>query len=167
MAQPFDPDRLAVAGEAFPVAEQIQTFGAPPYGFFSASDAGVLVYQTGLAAGGTQLTWLDRAGKSLGTVSSPATYGDLALSLDGKKAAVSLVDAQRNEDVWVLDLHRGGLPTRFTFDPGRDFAPVWSQDGSRVAFASDQKDPNRNHRSTCTRSQRAELAVRKCWRPTT
>jgi Tol biopolymer transport system component len=72
-------------------------------------------------------------------VSGPATYGDLALSLDGKKAAVSLVDAQRNEDVWVLDLDRGALPTRFTFDTGRDFAPVWSQDGSRVAFASDRK----------------------------
>ena len=42
MAQPFDPDRLALAGEPFPVAEQIQTIGGPPFGFLSASDSGVL-----------------------------------------------------------------------------------------------------------------------------
>jgi len=139
MAQPFDPDRLTATGEAFPVAEQIQRFGSPPYGFFSASDAGVLVYQTGVAVGGAQLTWLDRAGMSLATVGSPTAYGDLALSLDGKKAAVSLVDSQRNEDIWLLDLDRDGLPTRFSFDAARDVAPVFSQDGSRVAFASNRK----------------------------
>ena len=43
--------------------------------------------------------------------------------------------------MWLLDLDRGGLPTRFTFDTARDFAPVWSQDGSRVAFASIRKGP--------------------------
>jgi eukaryotic-like serine/threonine-protein kinase len=141
MAQPFDPARLTLAGDAFPVAEQIQSFGSPPYGFFSASDAGVLVYQTGTAASGAQLTWLDRAGKTLATVGSPAAFGDLALFVDGNRAAVSLVDSQRNEDVWLLDLDRGGLTTRFTFDTARDFAPVWSQDGSRVAFASNRTGP--------------------------
>ena len=47
MAQAFDPDRLALSGEPFPVAEQIQTIGGPPFGFMSASDSGVLTYQTG------------------------------------------------------------------------------------------------------------------------
>ena len=34
MAQPFDPERLAQTGEAFPIAEQIKTVGTPAYGFF-------------------------------------------------------------------------------------------------------------------------------------
>jgi hypothetical protein len=50
MAHPFDPDRLATTGEALPIAEHIQTFGAPPFGFFSASESGVLAYQTGTTA---------------------------------------------------------------------------------------------------------------------
>jgi Tol biopolymer transport system component len=41
--------------------------------------------------------------------------------------------------VWLLDLERDGLPTRFTFDPANDVAPVWSPDGSRVVFSSDRK----------------------------
>ena len=65
MAQPFDPTARARRRRVSGVAEQIQTFGSPPYGFFSASDAGVLGAQTGTAAGGAQVTRLDRAGKSL------------------------------------------------------------------------------------------------------
>jgi eukaryotic-like serine/threonine-protein kinase len=71
-------------------------------------------------------------------VGSPIAYDDLALAPDGTKAAFSLSDAQRNEDVWLIDLERSGSPTRFTFDPARDFAPVWSQDGARIAFASNR-----------------------------
>ena len=70
MAQPFEPERLALTGEAFPVAEQIQTVGTPEYGFFSASDSGALAYQTGRPAGAPQLTWLDRTGQVLGQSAS-------------------------------------------------------------------------------------------------
>ena len=41
MAQPFDSGRLALTGEPFLVADQ-----ADP-GFFSVSDTGILVYQSG------------------------------------------------------------------------------------------------------------------------
>jgi Tol biopolymer transport system component len=37
----------------------------------------------------------------------------------------------------LFDLERN-LPTRFTFDPGSDFASVWSPDGRRVAFDSNR-----------------------------
>ena len=42
----------------------------------------------------------------------------------------------------IYDLVRN-IPTRFTFDPGRDNYPVWSPDGERVVFTS-YRDGNPN-----------------------
>jgi Tol biopolymer transport system component len=133
MAQPFDSGRLVVSGDPVPIAEQIQTIAG--YGFFSASDSGVLAYQTGTAAGAPQLVWVDRAGKVLTAVGKPAAYGSLALSPDGRRALVSLA-AQAGADLWVLDLMRDGLASRFTFDPAIDNNPVWSPGGDRIVFSS-------------------------------
>ncbi len=135
MAQPFDPDRLVLSGAPFPVAEQIQMFVS--YGLFSASDSGVLTYQTGTTAGGApQLGWLDRAGKVLGTVGKPAQYGDLALAPHGRQAMVRRLSGQGIGDLWLLDLARDGLASRFTFDPNNDTSPVWSPTGERIVFTS-------------------------------
>ena len=145
MAQAFDADRLATRGDPFPVAERIQTFGGPPLGFFSVSDSGVLAYQSGTATNEPQLTWVDRTGRTLGTVGEPASYADMVLSRDGSKAAVSRAsDGQPGSDVWVVDLNREGLPSRLTFDEGLDITPVWSPDGSRIAFSSSVVSGNFN-----------------------
>ena len=56
------------------------------------------------------------------------------LSPDGKKAAVTLVG--ETQDIWLVDLERDGMATRFTFDGGDDITPIWSPDGSRLAFGS-------------------------------
>jgi len=133
MAQPFDLQRRALSGDAFPLAEQIQLQGIqPPQGVFTVSDGGILVYQTGNAATGQQLTWFDRTGKRLATAGEPMTYGDMALSPDEKRAAVS---AGPPGDIWTVDLARG-LPTRFTFSQQVNLLPTWSPDCSHIAFAS-------------------------------
>ena len=54
--------------------------------------------------------------------------GDPALSPDGKRASVSVMDvAQQTRDIWLIDLTRG-LRTRFTFDPAEEQLGVWSPD---------------------------------------
>jgi Tol biopolymer transport system component len=142
MAQPFDTDRLALVGEAVPVAEQIQRQGVqPPYGIFSASADGVLVYQTGTntgTVGGALLAWVDRSGKALDTVSVPGNYNSVALSPDGSRAVVG--ELVPLADLWTVDLKRG-VKTRLTFGAAQVFFPVWSPDGSQIAFASPRSGP--------------------------
>ncbi len=138
MAQRFDLGRLQTIGDAFPIAEQIRTTGSPSVGVFSASQTGVLAYQTGPRTL-TQLAWFDRAGRLLEAFGEPADYGDLELSPNGSRLAVSVRDAAGGSDLWVFDNERR-VRVRLTFDAARDFFPVWSPDGLRILFASDRGD---------------------------
>jgi len=134
MAQPFDARRLALSGEAVPVAEKVGSF--LDYGFFSASSNGVLVYRSGDGLD-YQLTWFDRQGKVLAKVAEPGRYNSLALSPDGKRVAVSRTNPENtpNWDVWLLDVARN-TSTRLTYEQVRATFPVWSADGSSVIFDS-------------------------------
>jgi Tol biopolymer transport system component len=135
MAQKFDADRLELSGDPFPVAEQIGFDGVTYQTLVSASDQGVLAYQS-LGAGKTQLVWFDREGKKLGVAGALGDYSDLALSPDDKRLAFFQVDPDTgNADVWLMDL-ASGAPSRFTFDMAVDFTPIWSPDGARIVFAS-------------------------------
>ena len=83
-----------------------------------------------------QLTWFDRSGRALGTVGDPAPYGSLWLAPDERRVAVALgTGTPANVDIWLIDVARN-VPSRLTFDPGPDAAPVWSPDGARIAFES-------------------------------
>jgi len=139
MAQAFDAGRLELRGDPLPVAEQV-FLGSPTnvpalaFGAFSASENGVLAYRTGRGVGASELVWLDRQGRRLGTVGEPAAYSNPALSPDEKKLVVCRVNPQvGTRDLWLFDLARG-TPSRFTFDPADETNPVWSPDGSRLAF---------------------------------
>ena len=137
MAQPFDARRLEPAGDAFPIAEEIQTLGPVMLGVFSASESGVLAYETGSAAAGSQLAWFDRTGKQAGVLGDAAAYSDLDLSPDSKRVSVSLASGSAR-DIWIYDVARG-LRTRFTFDAANELASIWSPDGSRIVFNSSRK----------------------------
>jgi Tol biopolymer transport system component len=130
MAQSFDAAALELGGEPVPIAAQIGFFGNSAW--FSASASGALVYRT---AGSVQrqLTWFDRKGDVLSHVGEPGVYSEVELSPDGTRAAFYQPSDQF--DLWLFDLARSGR-TRFTFAPGFDRYPIWSPDGSQIAYCS-------------------------------
>ncbi|MBI4469101.1 MAG: serine/threonine-protein kinase, partial [Acidobacteria bacterium] len=139
MAQRFDSDRLEVAGDAFPVAEQIQYASWTGRGAFSVSENGVLAYQTRAGRTDSQLTWFDRTGKRLGVLGDPAFCDNHRLSPDGKSVMLTILDPQtRTRDIWIYDV-ASGLRTRFTSDPAEERNSTWSSDGSRIVYSSNRR----------------------------
>jgi Tol biopolymer transport system component len=138
MAQPFDPNRLELTGEAQPVAEDVLVIPGAALAVFGVSDNGVLTFQTGSAIAETALEWRDRAGRATGVLGDPALYRLALLSPDGEHVAAQVTDMETGAfDLWIYEVARN-IRTRFTFDPMADVAPVWSADGSIVYFASNR-----------------------------
>ena len=77
-----------------PVAEDVQITWYF-IGMFSVSDEGVFVYRTASAPGTFQLTWVDRQGKTVGTVGPPGTDGRVVLSPDGSARSRERCSVQR------------------------------------------------------------------------
>ena len=133
MSQLFDAGRLQLTGEPIAVAEQLGVSGY--HGFFSVSPSGALAYRTSAQAAGFQLTWFDRQGKTQGTLGDVRPDHGVALSADGARAAVRDAPTGANGDIWTLDFARG-VRTRLTFRQTFGSFPIWSSDGSRIAFAA-------------------------------
>jgi serine/threonine protein kinase len=134
-AQKFDTERLEPVGEAAPVAEQIGNANGV-LGFFTASTNSILAFRSGLGATGVQLTWFDRLGKALGTIGEIGVMQRPAISSDSRTVAIDRRDVQTGLlDIWLLDLMRG-TTSRLTFNSNNtnNGLPVWSPDGSHVAF---------------------------------
>ena len=135
MAQRLDLGRFELSGDPFQAAEQVASNPATGAAGVAVSEDGVLAYRTGGVSGGRQLAWLDRSGKPDGMVGTSALYENPRLSPDGKRLAV--FKPEGGGDIWIDDLERGSS-TRFTFDAGSDNVPLWSPDGSRIAFVSNR-----------------------------
>jgi serine/threonine protein kinase/Tol biopolymer transport system component len=133
LAQAFDARRLALAGEAFPVAERVGIFRLSAY--FSTSANGVLAYRS-VGTAPSRLVWYGRSGAVLGPAGEQGAYWDVALSPDGTRVATTVDEGRAaGQGISVMELARGVIG-RFTFDIAPDFAPAWSPDGHRIAFVA-------------------------------
>ena len=138
LAQRFDAARLATTGEPVPLAERVRSelYLGGVASLFSVSQEGLLVYQAGAAGGGHRLTWLDRKGRSIGTVGDVSDFFALELSPDQKNLVATRLG--QNVDLWLYDVARG-VPKRFTFSPARDRQAIWSPGGQTIVYQSNSK----------------------------
>lgn len=131
VARRIDAERGELSGNAVTVAEPVRTTFALPW--LSVSATGVVAYRSGSMAP-RRSTWFDRAGKVLSVgddLNAPA------LSPDQRVVAYDPTDGS-NRDDWIMDLVRGSHAP-LTRHPAMDGHPVWSPDGSEIAFES-QRD---------------------------
>ncbi|HET7226307.1 MAG TPA: hypothetical protein VFK69_11410, partial [Candidatus Eisenbacteria bacterium] len=133
MAQRIDVRAGRTVGDPVTVVEGVTGNNA---GEFSVSAGGTLAFTARAANSGSQLVWCDRSGRRLGVAGPSGAYQDVALSPDGSRVAVSMPGGDASTlDIWVRDLARG-TNSRLTFDASDEIWPVWSPDGTRIAYAS-------------------------------
>jgi eukaryotic-like serine/threonine-protein kinase len=135
LAQSFDEKRLSVAGEPVPVANPVAADDGPAFGHVSASANGSLVYLPAVSRI-WQLTWFNRKGEVIGKPIQAEEFRVLKLSPDGTKAAIERLQIFAGQaSIWVIDLVLG-TTSRLTFGSGLNLNPVWSPDGSLIAWGS-------------------------------
>jgi serine/threonine protein kinase/Tol biopolymer transport system component len=139
LAQRFDLKRFALTGEPTTILTEIQYVPQVKKAVFAVSDTGLLVAQSGSAAALSQPTWFDRKGNEVGVVGKPGAYGDVSIAPNGRFVAVGKTDEEsQNTDVWIYELQHDGVK-RLTFDLSYDSVPIWSPDGTRLAFYSNRQ----------------------------
>jgi eukaryotic-like serine/threonine-protein kinase len=138
MVQPFNPRSFEITGVAKPLAEHVAINPTTNHPVFSASDNGMLVYQTGNLQGGWHLFWFTRDGKPTGSVADLSPYFYPSISPYGTRLATSMINGQGTGDIWIFDLLRG-TKTRLTFGPAIQRYPIWTPDGKTIFFGSNRR----------------------------
>lgn len=136
-AAPMDLARLQLTGPPVPVL--LDVVGDPDIGSleFGFSQTGTAVCLTGLwAPRKRSLVWLDCAGKTQLLPATPGPYGDLRLSPDGRRLALSVRHGIGQWHIWIYDLQQD-MMTRLTFS-GINLTPEWHPDGRHLVFVSDR-----------------------------
>jgi eukaryotic-like serine/threonine-protein kinase len=137
----FDVQRLEVKGEPVPMVEGVRraagsVTGAAHYSF---SNTGSLVYISGPVSTSSALLDIaltDRKGGVERLELPPGPYLTPRVSPDGARIAFGTDDGKESI-VWIYDRSGTTAKRRLTFGGNNRF-PIWSADGTRVAFQSDR-----------------------------
>jgi Tol biopolymer transport system component len=145
VAIPFDLGTYRVGTQVITITDQARLDPFSGVLAAGASATGDIAFETATELPPTDMVWLDRAGnrgESLGLramfESLPTSAGTptITLSPDGTRVVGTMYDATGLSQLWIADLARK-TTSRVTRDQNDSYAPVWSPDGQRLAFAND------------------------------
>jgi serine/threonine-protein kinase len=140
MAQAFDAQALELTGARFRIAERATWRGSiAALSEYDISRNGTLVYrEASTTPGGEQELVVVDVDGNLEVLTRTDPIRHPRFSPDGRYVAYELEGDARQvpDDIWVWD-HVRANPIRVTFELDNSF-PVWSVDGSRVLFETDQ-----------------------------
>ena len=141
MAVPFDLERLEVTGSPVAVVPDV----TPPFRLrtmpssfnrlFDVSPSGTLAFVSSGRPRQHALVWVDRTGREEPIGASGGTYAQPRLSPDGRRIAV-VVRGDDQHDIWLYEPGRNSW-NRFTTEGNCEF-PLWTADGTRLAYNSDR-----------------------------
>jgi serine/threonine protein kinase len=131
-AVPVDASTLEVRGTPVKVLDGVLMSTNIGSALFDISPKGDLAYAIGPAEDGHRtLHWVDRRGNESAPLPLPArSYLNPRISPDGKHLAVEIEGP--NHDLYTYDFQREVL-SRISTD-GISHGPIWSPDGSRIAY---------------------------------
>lgn len=138
LAQPMDGTTLRLSDVPFAVAENVWVDPIWGTGDFSVSQNGVLAYRQQPLAD-RELVWLDRSGRTVGTVGAAGRWQDPDLSPDGGRLVVTSVESPEASQLWIFDLVRGSS-SRAAPEVTNARTAVWSRDGRHLFYASPEPD---------------------------
>ena len=117
-AQPFDQRIARLHGEPRQLASNIYYFFGPSHAVFSASQTGVIAYQT--AAPTSRLTWFTRDGKEVGQLGEPSLVRGIRISPDATIVAMDI----RNDQIGNST---SGLPSSDVVSPRAFIRIPWTR----------------------------------------
>jgi Tol biopolymer transport system component len=157
LASRVDLDAAELVGDLSVVARDVAADPATWHHQFSASAAGVLVFnRKGAAEGlsettvqdvgsfeleGDTVAALDETGSLLTNYADGVPHTTMVLSPDGASIALSVPTKDGSLDLWIYptawvgDMLMRPNPRRITFLEGSEDFPVWSPDSAEIAFA--------------------------------
>jgi len=133
IAQGFDANAMRLRGEPVPLGDVVTgtTYSGGPIA--SASRTGSVVYIP-LQVTDQRVAWVDFSGREVAPIPlAPGPYTAGSLAPDDRRVALQRSESVDASDIWIADLERG-VATRFTDEPGTNEAPIWSPDGTRIAY---------------------------------
>ena len=159
VAHAFDMKSLSLVGGGKVIGPDIAPSHQDHRFEFSASETGLLAYRS--TPPEVEVTWVDHAGKRLGSAGEQGRLGQMVVSPDGKQLIVMRLDLSgRVSNYWIRDLARG-VSSRITFHPGDDHGAVWSPDNTQFVYASSRQGGDGLYQAPIANPTREELLYKQ------